>query len=154
MHRAENVDNKKVFTEILSALEEISNDSPIYLPLHPRTKKMANKFKLLNKLKKVFKSTDAYIYVFFNDAIPGLYKVGWTERTPLERAKELSTTGLPEPFKVAYDIKTNLTMEIEKKIHKNLNKYRPRGNREFFKADLKIIKEVIKSTLNDPKDYD
>jgi UDP-N-acetylglucosamine 2-epimerase (non-hydrolysing) len=55
LHRAENVDNKKVFAEILDALEEISHDAVIYLPLHPRTAKMAEKFGLEGRLKKIFK---------------------------------------------------------------------------------------------------
>ena len=57
--------------------------------------------------------------------MPDLYKVGWTDRNPIVRAKELTTTGLPDPFKVVYEHKTNLTMEIEKMIHKALDSYRP-----------------------------
>lgn len=53
LHRAENVDNKKVFNEIVAALEVISRDAIIYLPLHPRTKKMAEKFGLLEKLQSI-----------------------------------------------------------------------------------------------------
>ena len=52
LHRAENVDNKKVFKEIVAALEIIALDAAIYLPLHPRTKKMAQKFGLMNQLKQ------------------------------------------------------------------------------------------------------
>ena len=55
LHRAENVDNKKVFTDIVAALETISRDAIIYLPLHPRTKKMAEKFGLMKKLQSVCK---------------------------------------------------------------------------------------------------
>ncbi len=55
LHRAENIDNKEVFNEILDALEIISKDAPIYLPLHPRTQKMAEKFGLMDKLNKIFK---------------------------------------------------------------------------------------------------
>ena len=51
LHRGENVDDKKVFSEIIAALEIISRDSVIYLPIHPRTKKMAQVFGLTNKLK-------------------------------------------------------------------------------------------------------
>lgn len=53
LHRAENVDNKKVFKEILDALEIISQDAIVYLPLHPRTKKQAQKFGLMLQLKQV-----------------------------------------------------------------------------------------------------
>lgn len=55
LHRAENIDNEEVFNEILDALEIISKDAPIYLPLHPRTQKMAEKFGLMDRLNKIFK---------------------------------------------------------------------------------------------------
>jgi len=53
LHRGENVDDKKVFGGILSALEEIAKDAKIYLPLHPRTKKMARKFNFLARMNKI-----------------------------------------------------------------------------------------------------
>jgi len=52
LHRAENVDNKNIFADIVSTLETISQDAPIYLPLHPRTKKQAEKFGLMSALKR------------------------------------------------------------------------------------------------------
>lgn len=55
IHRAENVDNKEIFNGILDALEIIARDLPIYLPLHPRTEKMAKKFGLMSRLRKIFK---------------------------------------------------------------------------------------------------
>ena len=54
LHRGENVDDKGTFKEILAALKEIARDSKIYLPLHPRTKKMAEQFGLMSRLKKIF----------------------------------------------------------------------------------------------------
>jgi UDP-N-acetylglucosamine 2-epimerase (non-hydrolysing) len=55
LHRAENIDNQEVFNEILDALEIIAKDAPIYLPLHPRTEKMAEKFGLMDRLNTIFK---------------------------------------------------------------------------------------------------
>lgn len=55
LHRTENVDNKKILKEILSALNVIAKDAPIYFPLHPRTKIMSQKFGLYLKMKKIFK---------------------------------------------------------------------------------------------------
>ena len=43
---------------------------------------------------------------------------------------------------------TNLTGEVEKLIHKHLDEYRLRSNREFFKADLKILKKTVQEFLN------
>ncbi len=51
MHRGENVDNKDVFHQILTALEVISKDALIYLPLHPRTEKKAHEFGFLERIK-------------------------------------------------------------------------------------------------------
>jgi UDP-N-acetylglucosamine 2-epimerase (non-hydrolysing) len=62
LHRAENVDNKKVFVEILDALEIISKDVKIYLPLHPRTKIMTKKFDLLHRFKNIFSLLEPLSY--------------------------------------------------------------------------------------------
>lgn len=54
LHRPENVDNKENILPILEALEYISKDKKIYLPLHPRTKKNIESFGLTSLLDKVF----------------------------------------------------------------------------------------------------
>lgn len=48
LHRQENVDSKKTFTDILLGLEKIYKqyNLPIIFPMHPRTEKMAKKFHL------------------------------------------------------------------------------------------------------------
>ena len=106
------------------------------------------KQKRISILKKVFRLTNGYIYVLSNPVMPGLYKVGWTERSPEERAQELSATGLPEPFKVNYSVKTDLSIDCEKLIHKELKDFRYRSDREFFKTDLKNIKSAISKVIN------
>ncbi len=54
LHRAENVDNKKIFGEILDALEVIGKDAKMYLPLHPRTKKQAIEFGFMERIETIF----------------------------------------------------------------------------------------------------
>ena len=46
LHRPSNVDEKDSLKEILEALKEISNYIPISFPMHPRTQKLINKFRL------------------------------------------------------------------------------------------------------------
>ena len=46
LHRPSNVDDKEIFQGILEALSEISQQLPIVFPIHPRTRKMAEKFGL------------------------------------------------------------------------------------------------------------
>ena len=46
LHRPSNVDDKVVFASILEALVEISKKLPVIFPIHPRTKKMAERYGL------------------------------------------------------------------------------------------------------------
>ncbi len=52
LHRAENVDHKEVFSEILEALVEIQNRIQLIWPMHPRTKKMTSRLQLTHFLKE------------------------------------------------------------------------------------------------------
>ncbi|MBI5253775.1 MAG: UDP-N-acetylglucosamine 2-epimerase (non-hydrolyzing) [Euryarchaeota archaeon] len=52
LHRAENVDSYKTLKGIVDALTKIKEN--IIFPVHPRTEKMLQKFKLLDRLKKKF----------------------------------------------------------------------------------------------------
>ena len=44
LHRPSNVDDRRVFSDILGALEEVSGHLPLVFPIHPRTRKMASQF--------------------------------------------------------------------------------------------------------------
>jgi UDP-N-acetylglucosamine 2-epimerase (non-hydrolysing) len=46
LHRPSNVDMKEDFTGIAEALNEISEELPIIFPMHPRTRKMMDEFKI------------------------------------------------------------------------------------------------------------
>ena len=46
LHRPSNVDTKSGFREIVEALNSIAENMPILFPVHPRTKKMMDEFKL------------------------------------------------------------------------------------------------------------
>lgn len=51
LHRAGNVDDRKIFTGIIKGLTTISKEIPIIFPIHPRTKKQLKLF----RLEKLFK---------------------------------------------------------------------------------------------------
>jgi len=53
LHRAENTDDPKRLKSIFTALREIGKDSPVILPLHPRTKKMIDVHNLLREVKGI-----------------------------------------------------------------------------------------------------
>jgi hypothetical protein len=66
-----------------------------------------------------------------------------TTGDPHERAAQLSTTGVPQPFKVYGYVKVNNPKAAEKRVHQKLHKYRVSNNREFFKVKPEIaIKEL------------
>jgi UDP-N-acetylglucosamine 2-epimerase (non-hydrolysing) len=44
LHRPGNVDSNKTFHDIISAINEIAESIPVFFPVHPRTRKMADKF--------------------------------------------------------------------------------------------------------------
>jgi len=51
LHRPSNVDDKNTFSRVLNAVDEVSRKIPIIFPIHPRTRKMTEKFGLSEKLK-------------------------------------------------------------------------------------------------------
>ena len=60
-----------------------------------------------------------YLYILTNASMPELLKVGRTARDPHERARELSTTGVPTPFEVAWVSRALVNVsEAEAAAHK------------------------------------
>ncbi len=51
LHRNYNVDNKEKLKKILSQLDKINQHIPVVFSMHPRTKKMINKFRLKRYIK-------------------------------------------------------------------------------------------------------
>ncbi len=50
LHRPSNVDHPAILAEILAALAEIAADTPVLLPVHPRTRSRLEAFKLASRL--------------------------------------------------------------------------------------------------------
>tara|TARA_B100000787_G_scaffold93508_1_gene69060 strand:+ start:111 stop:1394 length:1284 start_codon:yes stop_codon:yes gene_type:complete len=96
---------------------------------------------------EIKKDTKNWVYVLSNKSFSQNYlKIGWTSYpTVKQRAEELSTTGLPFPFKVEYSRKFKDAESFEKKCHKFFSKKRVRGNREFFDVPLSEIKNFVES---------
>lgn len=89
---------------------------------------------------------NGYIYVLANSAMPGLIKVGKTQRSPSERAQELSSfTATPTPFIVVYEHLFTDCDAAENYVHTMLQKrgLRESTNREFFRALPKDVIEII-----------
>jgi len=88
-----------------------------------------------------------YVYILSNISMPGLIKIGRTNRSVEERLKELNNTSLPTQFIVEHTIETSESKYLEKMVHKNFDKHRVNENREFFRIHHEIVIEYAK-TIN------
>lgn len=91
------------------------------------------------------KETNTYgvVYVLTNPAIPGLVKIGMTQREDInERLAELNRpTGVPVPFECQYACKVKVSdcPKIEKALHAAFAPDRINPNREFFSTNIERI---------------
>jgi hypothetical protein len=100
----------------------------------------------IDRLGHDAKNAGGYVYALLNAAMPGLVKIGKTEREPEDRAKELSgATGIPTPFVVAYAEWFKDYTAAEDQVHALLEQkgFRVAQNREFFCAPVKAAIEAI-----------
>lgn len=78
--------------------------------------------------------------------MPGIYKIGFTDRSPMNRIEELSkSTSVPISFDILASIEVENAEQVERQIHFMLDAYRINGSREFFKCDTDRIIEAFYS---------
>ena len=77
-------------------------------------------------------SLEGIVYILSNPSLPGLVKIGQTTDIK-RRLSDLFNTSVPTPFKCIYAKKVDNYKEVERKLHKGLNKDRVNQNREFFR---------------------
>lgn len=86
-----------------------------------------------------------YVYILTNPGLSeGILKIGCTIHPPLERARQLSaSTSAPHPFALAYSRRVALPFQVESQIHEALDQYRINDSREFFKAPLHKVIQLM-----------
>ena len=97
-----------------------------------------------------------YVYILTNPSFKEDWvKIGKSSRPVDIRSKELDNTAVPLPFEIYATLKTVKYNEVEKLIHKTIDRLtdlRIRQNREFFNVApakaLDILKD-ISTTLDD-----
>ena len=90
--------------------------------------------------------SSGYLYCFSNEFMPGIYKIGMTERTPEERLKDAnSSTFVLYPFQIEFYKQTDDVYQKEQYIHRKLETCRINKNKEFFKVDLNVVREIFNS---------
>ncbi|RPW72444.1 hypothetical protein IPC737_19845 [Pseudomonas aeruginosa] len=85
-----------------------------------------------------------FIYCLGNAAMPGIFKVGMTERAPLQRSEELSnSTSSPLPFQLLCFGQVMDPREVESEVHTILSDRRVNYSREFFRGPFNSIADHI-----------
>ena len=84
-----------------------------------------------------------FVYVLSNELMPGLYKIGFTERSPSARCDELSAhTGVPAPFEVVMAAEVKDPQELELALHRTFDQQRVSSGKEFFALSPEQILEI------------
>lgn len=96
-----------------------------------------------------------FVYIMSNPSIPGLLKIGVTDKDPEEfRSKDLYNTSVPDPFKVEYYAYTMDHNIIERETHEKLINYRHSKSREYFSCDVITAINTIQSIAGRRIKYD
>lgn len=82
-----------------------------------------------------------WVYIIMNKSMPGLVKVGYTDRSPAKRASELGGTGMPTPYSVAYSVRLQDARAIEQQVHRRLAEVRV--GKEWFRCSLSTARTAI-----------
>lgn len=84
-----------------------------------------------------------YVYLLTNPSLPGLVKIGRTDRDPFARAAELQTTGVPTPFEVLAALRVLDSAGVDPRVHQRLEAQRVSGGREFFRLSLEAALHAL-----------
>lgn len=90
-----------------------------------------------------------YLYILSNKSMPGLLKIGRTDRRPETRAKELtSATGVPLAFEIEFSVLVYDSIAAERFVHGSLEAKGLRFslNREFFRVSLEEATELLRQS--------
>lgn len=88
-----------------------------------------------------------YVYVLTNEGLPGLVKVGFSLKDPSLRATELSTTGVPHPYVVEYDVLVLNPIEVEQSVHRAFREEGRHEAKEFFRVSVSDAITKINETI-------
>ena len=94
------------------------------------------------------------VYILTNEAMPGIIKIGWTDKNVEERMKELDKTSTPVPFTCYFAKRVEDPTFVESKLHEAFDEFRIRYNREFFRMSpdqAKAALEIANGTDVTPK---
>lgn len=84
-----------------------------------------------------------FVYILTNRSMPGIVKIGRTNRSAELRAAELWKTGVPTPFEVWASVGSFDCVELERFVHGALRNHRVAKEREFFAVEPWTASEAL-----------
>lgn len=97
-------------------------------------------------------NTQGYVYILTNPSFKEDWvKIGKSSRPVDVRSKELDNTAVPLPFEIFATMKTVKFNEVEKLVHKTIDRLtdlRIRQNREFFNVAPQIALDIFNDIAN------
>ena len=87
------------------------------------------------------------VYVLTNPIMPGIVKIGMTDRPDVQsRMSELYTTAVPLPFEcpIAWEIEDKEAVEIERALHLAFGPNRINSSREFFEMEPEQVEVLLR----------
>lgn len=92
-----------------------------------------------------------YVYILTNPSFrEDWVKIGKSSRPVDVRSKELDNTAVPLPFEIFATMKTIKFNEVEKLVHKTIDRLtdlRIRQNREFFNVPPQMALDIFLTTI-------
>jgi hypothetical protein len=85
----------------------------------------------------------AWVYILTNRAMPGLVKIGSTKLPPEERARQLSTTGVPAPFQVIAKQEFEDELRAERELQALFSEQRVHSRREFYEITIEKAQTAL-----------
>ncbi len=90
---------------------------------------------------------EGYVYILTNESFrEDWIKIGKSSRQVDVRSKELDNTAVPLPFEIYATIKTTKYAEVERMLHKTIDRLsdlRVRQTREFFNIDPAVALDIL-----------
>jgi hypothetical protein len=87
-----------------------------------------------------------WVYIIVNKSMPGVVKVGYTDRSPAKRASELGGTGMPTPYSVAYSVRLHDARKVEQQVHRKLAK--AGVGKEWFRCTVATARTAIENVAD------
>ena len=96
--------------------------------------------------------SEGYVYILTNPSFKEDWvKIGKSSRPVDVRSKELDNTAVPLPFEIFATMKTSKYNEVEKLVHKTIDRLtdlRIRQNREFFNVAPQVALDIFNDIAN------